>query len=97
MLGFETFLVYLNYMQIVWDEIKRRANMLKHGFDFAELDWSYFEQAKVLPTVKGRLMAIGRLRDGTVTVIFAKLGSEGISIISMRRASAAERRIADDR
>jgi uncharacterized protein len=29
-------------MKIVWDEVKRQANLQKHGFDFAdvgELDW----------------------------------------------------------
>jgi hypothetical protein len=40
-------------------------------------------------------MAIGRLVGGVVVVIFARLGSEGISIISMRPASQAERRLFD--
>lgn len=38
-------------------------------------------------------MAIGRLADGTISVVFAYLGSEGISIISMRPASLRERKL----
>lgn len=38
-------------------------------------------------------MAIGRIIDGIVAVVFARLGSEGISKISMRPASPAERRL----
>lgn len=36
-------------------------------------------------------MAIGRLADGTVAVVFAALGTQGVSVISMRPASARER------
>lgn len=36
-------------------------------------------------------MAIGRLADGTVAVVFTALGIEGMSVISMRPASAKER------
>lgn len=38
-----------------------------------------------------RFQAIGRLADGTISVVFAVLGSEGISVISMRPANAKER------
>lgn len=35
--------------------------------------------------------------DGIVAVIFARLGSEGIAIISMRLANPAERRLFNDK
>lgn len=35
--------------------------------------------------------------DGVVAVIFARLGSEGITIISMRPANPNERRLFDDK
>lgn len=80
-------------MIIVWDEPKRQANLSKHGMDFADLDPEFFVSASLVPVKNGRYAAIGRLADGTVTTIFATLGSEAISIISMRRASRKERAI----
>jgi hypothetical protein len=38
-------------------------------------------------------MAIGRLADGTISVVFAALGTEGVSVISMRLASRKERNL----
>ncbi|TPW26019.1 BrnT family toxin [Pararhizobium mangrovi] len=78
-------------MMIVWDEPKRRANITKHGLDFASLTVEFFEEAVILPAKRGRLQAIGHLADGTVVVIFVTLGSEALSVISMRPASKDER------
>ncbi|MCG5241896.1 BrnT family toxin [Azospirillum doebereinerae] len=79
-------------MKIVYDPPKRAANLDKHGLDFADLeDGVFFETALVRPAKDGRFMAIGRLADGTISVVFALLGTEGISIISMRPASTKER------
>ncbi|PWJ82256.1 hypothetical protein C7441_10923 [Pseudaminobacter salicylatoxidans] len=44
-----------------------------------------------LPAKAGRFMAINVLIDGIVTVVFARLGREGLPIISMRPASNKER------
>jgi len=41
--------------------------------------------------LENRHMAIGRLNDGTIAVVFAVLGKEGVSVISMRPASRKER------
>lgn len=79
-------------MNIVWDEIKRRANLDKHGMDFADLDVTFFESAVIVPSRSGRLVAIGRL-NGPTAVVFAPLGTEAISIVSMRAASVTERRV----
>ena len=38
-------------------------------------------------------MAIGHLNDGTIAVVFAVLGTEGVSVISMRPASRKERNL----
>lgn len=79
-------------MKIVYDSPKCEANLLKHGLDFADLeDGAFFETALIRPAKGGRFMAIGRLADGTISVVFALLGTEGISIISMRSASKKER------
>ena len=79
-------------MVIVWDEPKRLANIDKHGLDFADLSLEFFERAVIRPAKRSRLQAIGRLADGTVAVIFVRLGTEGLSVISMRAANSAERR-----
>lgn len=78
-------------LTIVWDEPKRQTNLAKHGLDFADLDEGFFLSSVVVPAVGGRHMAIGRLADGTIAVVFATLGIEGISVISMRPASRRER------
>lgn len=83
-------------MKIVWDEPKRLANLDKHGLDFADLDEAFFLGAILRPAKLGRLMAIGRFTDGSIAVVFAVLGSEGISVISMRPARKSERRLLDD-
>lgn len=77
-------------MLITWDEPKRQQNLAKHGLDFTTLTVEFFEASTVYPAKAGRFMAIGEL-NGVIAVIFARLGSEGISIISMRPASRRER------
>jgi uncharacterized DUF497 family protein len=82
-------------MKIVWDEPKRLANIEKHGLDFAALDEEFFLASTIRAAKAGRFMAIGRMVGGVVAVVFARLGSEGISIISMRPANQTERRLFD--
>lgn len=83
-------------MQIVWDEPKRLANIDKHGLDFAALDEEFFLASAIRAAKSGRFMAIGRVVGGdVVAVVFSRLGSEGISVISMRAANQTERRLFD--
>jgi len=79
-------------MEIVWDEPKRLANIAKHGIDFADIGEDFFLSALVREAKDGRYAAIGRL-NGIIVVIFAVLGSEGVSIISARPASRREREL----
>ncbi len=86
-------------MMIVWDEVKRAANLLKHGFDFArfgsgfDIDGAVRFPVKSSRTGRPRVGLIGWL-DGVVVVvtILSPLGTEAVSIVSMRTASAAERK-----
>ena len=80
-------------MQIGWDEPKRLANLDTHGLDFSDLTVEFFLQSLVRPAKKGRFQAIGRLDGVVISVVFARLGTEGISAISMRPASADERKL----
>ena len=77
-------------MRIIWDEPKRLANMAKHGIDFADIDEGFFASSMVIPAKDGRHAAIGRL-DRIILVIFVRLGSEAVSIVSARPASRRER------
>lgn len=76
---------------IVWDEPKRLQTLAKRGLDFAHLDEAFFLKATIVPARAGRFMAIGVLQDQVIAVVFAMLGSEAVSVISMRRASRKER------
>jgi uncharacterized DUF497 family protein len=79
-------------VEIVWDEPKRLANLDKHGLDFADLNETFFDNALVVPSHNKakRWVAIGINIRGVV--VFARLGREGVSIISMRPASKDERK-----
>jgi uncharacterized DUF497 family protein len=76
---------------IVWDEPKRQINLSRHGLDFSDLDEWFFLDAMTFPAKENRYIAIGQLNDGTIAVVFAVLGTEGVSVISMRPASRKER------
>ena len=85
-------------MRIVWDEPKRRANLERHGFDFATAAACDWDDALIIPSYRGqrgerRFLAILRLRDELIAIAFAPLGSEAVSLISMRPASRRERRL----
>jgi uncharacterized DUF497 family protein len=82
-------------MKIVWDEPKRLANLARHRMDFADLDEAFFEGSVIVPARLGRLIAIGRHRNGIILVVFVALGAEGLSVVSMRPASRRERRLID--
>ena len=79
-------------MLIVWDELKRQRNLEKHGLDFADLIPEFFGNAQIEVAKQDRLLALGTLAGVTiVAVVFRPLGSEAVSVISMRPASKIER------
>ena len=81
-------------MKIIWDEPKRQSNLTKHGLDFADLSLEFFASAAVKDAKEGRFLAIGELEGvSIIAVVFRPVGSEALSVISMRRASKAERKI----
>jgi uncharacterized protein len=84
-------------MEIVWDDIKRERNLRDHRLDFADAREGFvFAEAVVVGTYPGK---DGRPRfkapfDGRlIAIIFSPLGTEAISLISMRRAGRKERRL----
>jgi uncharacterized DUF497 family protein len=82
-------------MKIVYDPPKRITNLDKHGLDFADLeDGAFFETALVIPSRDARFKAVGWLGDVlVVVVVFKPLGTEALSVISMRPASIKERKL----
>lgn len=81
-------------MRYIWDETKRKANLKKHGLDFADA-----EKAFVGPMVlfedsresygEHRMIGIGLL-DCLVVLIVHVEADETIRIISMRKADTDE-------
>ena len=84
-------------MQFVWDEQKQEKNFAKHRLDFAEVESGFdFENSLVLParasrTARARFRVIGKLGGRLlVAVIVSPLGTQGLSIVSLRPASKKE-------
>ena len=78
-------------MQITWDEPKRLSNLDKHGLDFAELEVGFFLEATILPARRGRFQAIGLMSGRAVVAVFTRLGTEALSVVSLRSANRKER------
>ena len=85
-------------MRIIIDEPKRLSNIRKHGLDMAEFAEGFdFESARQFPAHPSRT---GRARFGligwfngavVVAAIMSPLGTEALSLVSLRVASQQER------
>jgi len=87
--------LYVRFVvKFTWDETKRAANLEKHGLDFGAIDEAFFENAVTKPARGERFQAVGTLSGVSVVVsgIFSRLGTEAISIISLRPANKKERK-----
>jgi len=88
--------------KFTWDEVKRTANFEKHGFDFEDVIFFGWADARIAPARPSRyggrrMLAIGYFGGEKVAVIYAPLGTEAISIISFRPAGRKERRWLDEK
>ncbi len=83
-------------MVFVWDEAKRKSNLVKHGLDFIDAHLVYENPDKCTYEAhyKGerRLMdlAMAVVHGKLLTMIYAERGSD-IRVISFRPASREER------
>lgn len=81
---------------LVWDERKREANLIKHGFDFEDAHYVYFDPHKFTDDVvrHGELrhidVAFGTFAGMLVALVYTKRGFD-IRVISLRPASRKER------
>jgi uncharacterized DUF497 family protein len=83
-------------MRFEWDETKNRANIRKHGFDFAEAEEMFRGPLLVRPDVREdygekRWIGIGTIRSRVAFVAFAERPHDTIRIISLRKADNEER------
>jgi uncharacterized DUF497 family protein len=90
-------------MRFTWDEQKHIANLVKHGLDFADFEpgfsWDRFLVTNAKPgrDQRIRFRFVGRLFDRVVVAaIVSPLGSEALSIISLRTASMKERKVYEE-
>lgn len=80
-------------MRILWDEPKRQTTLATRNLDFADLSPEFFDTAIVRQVRQGRSQAIGQHLGFLVAVVFLPLGTEAVSVVSLRRASRKERNI----
>jgi len=84
-------------MRFEWDEEKNKANIRKHGFDFADA-WEIFTGLMLTALDdwedygEDRWIGIGMLRMHVVVVVFVERGEDTIRIISLRKALSYERK-----
>jgi uncharacterized DUF497 family protein len=81
-----------------WDEPKRLANIDRHELDFADAETGDWNHALIRETHAGRrgeprFKAIVRVCNRLIIVVFSPLGTEALSVISMRDANAKEKRL----
>jgi uncharacterized protein len=79
-----------------WDEQKNRANIRKHGFDFADA-YEIFAAPMLVWLDAGedydeeRYIGMGFLKEHVVVVVFNERNSDTVRIISLRKALKHER------
>lgn len=89
--------VYNETMEYVWNETKRRANIRKHGLDFADAREVFSGPTFTIPDSRfdyseERFVTIGLLDADAVVIVHTETAPE-IRIISMRKGTANEQKI----
>jgi uncharacterized DUF497 family protein len=84
-------------MNFEWNEAKNRANIRKHGFDFVEVQEMFRGVVVVDADIRNdygenRWVGLGIVRGRVAHVVFAERDLETIRIISLRKATARERK-----
>jgi uncharacterized DUF497 family protein len=84
-------------MVFEWDEAKNRANIRKHGFDFADAEDMFRGFLLVRPDLREdygeeRWIGIGMIQGRVAFAAFAEPYPDTIRIISLRRADHEERK-----
>jgi uncharacterized protein len=82
-------------VRLTWDEAKRRANLARHGLDFADAWWvlesRYRLDAQVMRGGEMRTLSFSYVVDRLAVLALVHLPrEEAVRIVSFRHASAAE-------
>lgn len=77
-----------------WDEAKRKSNLIRHGFDFADAEEVFESETTTVVDDRFdygevRYVSFGMLKDLLVAVVYTEV-DETIRIISMRRTTRNE-------
>lgn len=83
-------------MILEWDETKNRANIRKHGVDFAQAEEMFRSFLLVRPDTRedygeGRWIGIGTIQGRVAFVAFTPRPHNIIRVISLRKADHEER------
>jgi uncharacterized DUF497 family protein len=83
-------------MHVEWDEEKRKANLSKHGLDFADASGVF--QAPRLTWLdtredygEDRWCSLGMLQGRVVVLVYTERSSDIVRILSLRKATRHER------
>lgn len=79
------------------NEEKRRINIQKHGFDFADVTESFSHPILVAPDTRhdyaeNRWRGLGWIRGRLTQVVFTERERDVVRIISLRKATRHERK-----
>jgi uncharacterized DUF497 family protein len=83
-------------MLFEWDPLKNKANIQKHGFDFADAKKMFTGKPLLVgPDTKSdygeeRWIGIGMIREIVAVVIFTQPSPKAIRVISLRKATHNE-------
>jgi uncharacterized protein len=84
-------------LKIEWNEAKNRANIRKHGFDFADAEELLASPLLTMPDLRedygeDRWITVGTLRETVVVLVLAELERDLLRVISLRKATPNEQK-----
>jgi uncharacterized protein len=84
-------------MRFEWDEAKNRANIRKHGFDFADVEEMFRAVLLLSPDTREdygeeRWDGLGMIGSRIAKIIFTQPLPDTIRVISLRKATKRERK-----
>lgn len=87
---------YSRIVKFEWDEKKSKANIKKHGIDFADVPSLFDHPMLINLDTRGdygedRWTGVGLLKNRVAVVVFTEREDETIRIISARKANQYER------
>jgi uncharacterized DUF497 family protein len=82
-------------MSFEWDEAKNKANIKKHGIDFADakdlfVDGFWFVQDRRKDYGEPRFVGLGHINNRLMSIVFTERKVNKIRIISLRKANIRE-------